>query len=50
MPIESGTLCPHCGDAHGQLKPFAELFERMVQWTLSQKPGTPRKDAERQTR
>ncbi|MBL8752622.1 MAG: hypothetical protein JNK15_04920 [Planctomycetes bacterium] len=49
MPIETGALCPHCGDKHGKLRPFGELFERMVQWTLSQAPTTPRQEAEKQT-
>ena len=49
MPIESGLLCQHCGDEHGQLRPFAELFERMVQWTLTQGSATDRAAAETQT-
>jgi hypothetical protein len=49
MPIEAGTLCQYCGDEHGKLRPFAELFERMVQWTQTQAPGTARAEAERQT-
>ena len=29
---------------------FAERFERMVQWVYKNKPGTPKDEAERQTR
>ena len=39
MPIESGTLCEHCSDDQGDLRPFEELFERMVQWTLKNHAG-----------
>ena len=49
MPIESGTLCTHCSDDQGALRPFDELFARMVQWTLRNKPGTPRDVAEQET-
>ncbi|MCR9247764.1 MAG: hypothetical protein NXI31_22280 [bacterium] len=49
MPIESGPLCQYCGDEHGKLRPFGELFERMVQWTLSQPDAPERAAAERQT-
>ncbi|MCA8954387.1 MAG: hypothetical protein KDE27_33075 [Planctomycetes bacterium] len=49
MPIESGTLCQYCGDEHGRLRPFDELFERMVQWSLREQGGGDRAVAERRT-
>ena len=49
MPIESGTLCVHCADEDGNLRPFEELFERMVQWTLSHERGLAREAAEAKT-
>jgi hypothetical protein len=50
MPIASGRYCPHCVDASGKLQRFEERFERMVQWTLRQEPGLPRREAEKRTR
>ena len=49
MPIESGTLCQYCGDEHGQLRPFDELFPRMVQWTMKNEAGISQADAESKT-
>ena len=49
MPIESGSLCRFCGDEHGELRPFDELFPRMLQWTLRHEPALPRAQAERKT-
>lgn len=49
MPIESGALCQYCGDNHGQLRPFDELFPRMVQWSMKQEPSLAQAEAERQT-
>jgi hypothetical protein len=49
MPIESGDLCDHCSDEHGQLHPFAETFERFIQWTTRQDPGLTREQAEAKT-
>ncbi|MEM7201701.1 MAG: hypothetical protein AAF628_15640 [Planctomycetota bacterium] len=49
MPIESGRLCPHCGDEHGTLRPFDEIFPRMVQWSLRNESGLSREQAEAQT-
>ena len=49
MPIESGTLCPHCSNEAGELRPFGELFERMVQWTLTNEAELDRAEAERRT-
>lgn len=50
MPIETGPYCQYCLDAHGQLQPFEERFERMVQWVLGREPDTPRAVAEQRTR
>lgn len=50
MPIESGAYCHYCTDASGQLQPFEERFERMVQWVLGREPETPRAIAELRTR
>jgi len=49
MPIESGNYCVHCADTNGNLHPFEESFERMVQFMCGQKPGLGRKEAEQQT-
>ncbi|MEK6748813.1 MAG: hypothetical protein AABY83_06360 [Pseudomonadota bacterium] len=50
MSIESGTYCPYCVDATGQLQPFEERFERMLQWLRQREPTLPRADAEQRTR
>lgn len=50
MPIESGAYCNYCTNAEGQLQPFEERFERMVQWLLGREPATPRDIAEQRTR
>ena len=49
MPIESGSYCRYCADEHGNLQPFEERFERMVQWMLRQKPGLTPAEAHQQT-
>lgn len=49
MPIESGVYCQYCTDEKGQLQPFKERFQRMVQWTLRQKPGLSETEAQKQT-
>ena len=49
MPIETGPLCEHCGDENGQLRPFEELFARMMQWTMRHEPSLAREAAERKT-
>jgi hypothetical protein len=49
MTIENGVYCQHCVDEKGQLQPFDERFERMVQWQLRQKPGSSRPQVERET-
>ncbi len=49
MPIEMGPYCPHCVDERGQLQPFEERFERMVQWS-QRKQGLSRAEAEERTR
>jgi hypothetical protein len=36
MPIESGSYCQYCADENGNLQPFEERFERMVQWMSRQ--------------
>jgi len=49
MPIEAGPYCPYCVDAKGNLQPFEERFERMVQWQSKREPGAARADLERKT-
>jgi len=49
MPIESGDYCQHCAPG-GKLVGFDECLERMIQWTLRQKPGQDRAQAEADTR
>ena len=46
MPIEDGTYCQYCADSSGQLHPFEEHFERMVQWTVSEGKAATREQAE----
>ncbi|NLR73784.1 hypothetical protein [Leeia aquatica] len=50
MRIETGVFCTYCTDEHGKLQPFAERFERMVQWALQHDPLLDRQSAEAQTR
>lgn len=50
MSIDSGAYCRYCVDANGNLQPFEERFERMVQWLLGREPELPRDTAERRTR
>lgn len=50
MTIDSGTYCRYCVDADGQLQPFEERFERMVQWLLGREPELTRDAAEQRTR
>lgn len=50
MPIESGAYCSYCIDEHGELQPFQERFERMVQWLLGREPELARDTAEARTR
>jgi hypothetical protein len=49
MPIETGIYCQYCSDEKGNLQPFEERFERMVQWMSRQKPELSRDEAQRQT-
>jgi len=49
MPIESGSYCRYCADEHGNLQPFEERFERMVQWMSREKPDLSVDEAKRQT-
>ncbi len=49
MPIESGTLCKHCGDERGELRPFDELFTRMMMWTRKNEPKLSESEAEART-
>lgn len=49
MPIESGPYCEHCTDDAGNLQPFSERFERMVQWVARREPTLSRDDQERKT-
>ncbi|MBL4784649.1 MAG: hypothetical protein JKY49_04390 [Cohaesibacteraceae bacterium] len=50
MSIEAGPYCQHCADETGVLKDFEEMFERFVQWTLSQGEAVNRTDAEGKTK
>lgn len=50
MNIETGILCNYCTDDKGELLPFEEQFERMVQWAQGQNPDLGREEAETQTR
>src|ERR1017187_9781579 len=36
MPIETGVYCQYCSDEKGNLQPFEERFDRMVQWMSRQ--------------
>lgn len=49
MPIDSGAYCPYCVDPNGQLQDFDTRFERMVQWSLRERPGQSRAEAEQGT-
>lgn len=49
MPIEAGPYCQYCVDESGELQPFGERFERMLQWTRRHEPGLSAADAERKT-
>jgi hypothetical protein len=49
MPIESGIYCQYCADEKGNLQPFEERFERMVQWMSRQKPELSRDEVQNQT-
>jgi hypothetical protein len=49
MPIETGIYCQYCADENGNLQPFEERFDRMVQWMSRQKPGLSPEEARQQT-
>lgn len=49
MPIETGRYCQHCVDQRGELQPFEERFERMVQWQARKSPDKSRPELERMT-
>ena len=49
MPIETGVYCQYCSDEKGNLQPFEERFDRMVQWTSRQKPDLSPDEAQKQT-
>jgi hypothetical protein len=49
MPIETGIYCQYCADEKGNLQPFEERFDRMVQWMARQKPGLSPDEARAQT-
>ena len=49
MPIESGSYCKYCTDEKGNLQPFEQRFERMVQWMSRQKPNLSPDEAQKQT-
>jgi hypothetical protein len=46
---ESSPYCRYCTDEQGQLQPFDERFDRMVQWAV-RKDGLDRAEAEERTR
>lgn len=48
MTIDDGTYCDYCTDGDGQLQPFEERFERMLQWQLRQS-NSSRAEAEAAT-
>jgi hypothetical protein len=49
MSIEAGPYCQYCVDEKGNLQPFDERFERMVQWQMRKEPNAPRSLAEKKT-
>lgn len=49
MPIESGRYCGYCTDAQGNLQPFDERFERMVDWQARREPDASREQVEAAT-
>ena len=49
MPIEKGRYCGYCVDERGDLQPFEERFERMVQFRVRQEPTATRAELERRT-
>lgn len=49
MPIEAGVYCQYCVDDEGNLQPFEERFERMVQWMSREKPDLSPAEAQKQT-
>ena len=49
MPIETGVYCQYCSDEKGNLQPFEERFDRMVQWMSRQKPDLSSDEAQKQT-
>jgi hypothetical protein len=49
MPFEAGLYCQYCVDEKGQLQPFDERFERMVQWQKKREPDASRADLEKKT-
>jgi hypothetical protein len=49
MPIEAGPYCQYCVDDRGQLQPFDERFERMVQWQKKREPNASRDELEKKT-
>jgi len=49
MPIETGQLCQHCVDEHGQLQSFEVRFARMTQWQARRDPDKDRSEIEAET-
>ncbi len=49
MPIEAGPYCSYCVDEAGELQPFDERFERMVQWQARREPDASREALEKKT-
>ena len=49
MPIEAGPYCQYCVDPSGELQPFEERFERMVQWQARREPNASRAELEKKT-
>ena len=50
MTIDSGIYCTYCTDEAGQLQPFEERYERMLQWELSENPDMPHDIVEKETK
>lgn len=50
MPVAAGQYCDQCVDAKGNLQPFHERLEKMVEFQLHRNPGLTRDEAHSQSR
>ncbi len=50
MPVDSGRYCAHCVDGKGNLQPFHERLEKMVEFQLHRNPGLTGEEARAQSR